>query len=253
VQICNILLCIFFGARRHNSFACSLMDESMLPYGEPDRLYNSDDLLRGYNRDDPMAFAKSWDFQTYATYIVDGAATPRSLDIRLKQAGHDARIAEALKAFLNREPKLVGIMGGHGLSRSTAGAYAAVARLARHLTQAGYLIVTGGGPGAMEAGHVGATFSHASDLAFEQALTTLATVPDLPVLSNIVGPDGEPAPGKECAFNQARLWLNAALEVKDSAPAERGESLAIPTWFYGSEPSTPFASPAQSCRRRGRK
>jgi predicted Rossmann-fold nucleotide-binding protein len=220
------------------------MDESMLPYGEPDRLYNSDDLLRGYDRDDPMAFAKSWDFQTYATYIVDGAATPRSLDIRLKQAGHDARIAEALKEFLTREtkPKLVGIMGGHGLSRSTAGAYAAVARLARHLTQAGYLIVTGGGPGAMEAGHVGATFSHASDLAFEQALTTLATVPDLPVLSNIVGPDGEPAPGKECAFNQARLWLNAALEVKDSAPAERGESLAIPTWFYGSEPSTPFAS-----------
>jgi hypothetical protein len=73
---------VFFGARRHNSFACSLMDESMLPYGEPDMLDNSDDLLRGYDRDDPMAFAKSWDFQAYATYIVDGAATPRSLDIR---------------------------------------------------------------------------------------------------------------------------------------------------------------------------
>ena len=28
----------------------------MLSYGEPDRLYNSDDLLRGYDRDDPMAF-----------------------------------------------------------------------------------------------------------------------------------------------------------------------------------------------------
>ena len=95
------------------------MDESMLPYGEPDRLYNSDDLLRGYDRDDPMAFAKSWDFQTYATYIVDGAATPRSLDIRLKQAGHDARIAETLKEFLNREtkPMLVGIMGGHAAKR----------------------------------------------------------------------------------------------------------------------------------------
>jgi hypothetical protein len=36
------------------------------------------------------------------------------------------------------------------------------------------LLRTGGGPGAMKAGHVGATFSHASDLAFEQALTTLA-------------------------------------------------------------------------------
>ena len=31
--------------------------------------------------------------------------------------------------------------------------------------------------------------------------------------------------------------IHAALIAKDSAPAERGESLAIPTWFYGSEPS----------------
>jgi hypothetical protein len=94
-----------------------------------------------------------------------GGAAPKTLDNRLAQAGHDARIAEALKVFLDRPsaPKLVGIMGGHGLPRSTTGAYAAVARLAKHLTREGYLIVTGGGPGAMEAGHLGATFGGATD------------------------------------------------------------------------------------------
>lgn len=143
----------------------------MAAYGKPDRLYDISDLLQGYDKDDPMAFAKSWDFRTYSTYIADGAATPRTLEIRLAQAEHDARIADALRAFLDREPtpKLVGVMGGHGLSRLEP-AYAAVARLGRHLTQTGYLVVTGGGPGAMEASHVGATFSHASDAAFERGV-----------------------------------------------------------------------------------
>jgi hypothetical protein len=71
----------------------------------------------------------------------------------LRRRSTTLEFAEALKDFLNRDPtpKMVGIMGGHGLSRSATSAYAAVARLARHLTQAGCLIVTSGGPGAMEA------------------------------------------------------------------------------------------------------
>jgi hypothetical protein len=81
-------------------------------YGKPDQLYSSADLLEGYDPDDPMAFAASWDFRTYRTYIMDGAATPRSLEIRRGQADHDAHIAEALKTLLDREPKpkLVGVM-----------------------------------------------------------------------------------------------------------------------------------------------
>jgi hypothetical protein len=43
--------------------------------------------------------------------------------------------------------------------------------------------------------------------------------------------------------NQAgRLWLNKAIDVKKAAPRDSGVSLAIPTWVYGSEPSTPFAT-----------
>lgn len=215
----------------------------MAAYEKPDRLYEFSDLLQGYERDDRMGFAKSWDFRTYCTYIADGAVTPRALDVRLAQAEHDARIAEALRAFLDQDPKpkLVGIMGGHGLSRKDI-AYVAVARLGRHLTQNGYLVVTGGGPGAMEAAHVGATFSNASNGAFEQALALLADVPVLPNMEGIVGDNGEPTPGREYDFNNARLWLNKALDVLSTSPDQKGESLAIPTWFYGSEPSTPFAS-----------
>ena len=55
-------------------------------------------------------------------------------------------------------PRIVGIMGGHSLLR-TDRAYIAVARLALTLTQRGFLVVTGGGPGAMEAAHLGAAFS----------------------------------------------------------------------------------------------
>jgi predicted Rossmann-fold nucleotide-binding protein len=186
----------------------------------------------------------SWPlFGTYRRYISDGAATPPTLEIRLSQAEHDARIAQALKAFLDREPKpkLVGVMGGHDLSRIDP-AYKAVAQLGRHLTRLGYLLVTGGGPGAMEATHVGATFSGADDATFGRALTNLGAIPSLPILGDILTSSGDLAPGYEDKADKARLWLNTALEVRDSAPKERGESLAIPTWFYGSEPSTPFAT-----------
>lgn len=213
-------------------------------YGKPDRLYDIGDLLQGYDPGDELAFVKSWDFGAYRRYISDGTAAPRTLEIRLAQSEHDARIAEALKAFLARptEPTLVGVMGGHSLSRKDA-AYRAVAELGRYLTQRGYLLVTGGGPGAMEATHVGATFAYADDAALDRALTALGDEPSLPKgLGNILTKAGNLAPGYEEATKGAGRWLNKALEVRDSAPKDRGESLAIPTWFYGSEPSTPFAS-----------
>jgi hypothetical protein len=161
VQICEIALRIFLSVSRHNSFAYSLMEKSMLPYGEPDTLYSIDDLLQGYDRNGPMAFAKSWDFRTYGTYFAMASRRRKPWISALLRLGMTPGLPKAPKEFLERDsaPKLVGIMGGHGLPRSTTGAYAAVARLAKHLTRKGYSIVTGGGPGAMEAGHLGVTFS----------------------------------------------------------------------------------------------
>lgn len=38
-------------------------------------------------------------------------------------------------------------------------------------------------------------------------------------------------------------WQRPAFAILDGIPtADRGESLAVPTWFYGHEPPTPFAT-----------
>lgn len=213
-----------------------------MTYGTPNRLYTSDDLLDGYDPSDPMAFTRSWDFLMYRTYVSDGGATPKTAAIRRAQADHDACIADALKQHLEREkPKLVGIMGGHGLTRADS-AYSAVARLGRHLADQDYLVVTGGGPGAMEAAHLGALFVNATEPAFERALALVATQPNLPKLNDIVTASGEIAPGREKDIDDCRAWMNAVLEVKDMAPTNAGLSLAIPTWLYGQEPTIPLAT-----------
>jgi hypothetical protein len=106
------------------------------------------------------ALPPSWDFGVFRQYVIDGAETPKNLEIRQQQAGHDARMAGALKDFLSQDPppKLAGLMGGHGLARTNK-AYEDVVRLAQRLVEEGYIVVSGGGPGAMEAAHVGATFA----------------------------------------------------------------------------------------------
>ncbi|MBN2056511.1 hypothetical protein JW905_16420, partial [bacterium] len=101
----------------------------------------------------------------------------------------------------------------------------------------GILVCTGGGPGAMEASHLGAALANSDDDGLELALEHLATQPVVPALGPIVGPDG--AVDREL-LAQAHAWFEPAYAVA-SRIEHRGESLAIPTWHYGHEPSTPFA------------
>ena len=67
-------------------------------------------------------------------------------------------------------------MGGHALLRRDP-AYAATARLGAGLTHAGRTVLTGGGPGAMEAANLGAYLSGWDD-ALPEALAQLAASPD---------------------------------------------------------------------------
>lgn len=207
----------------------------------PRALYTPDQLLAGYDRDDELGYTRSWDFGVFRRFVMDGGASPKTLDIRLRQARHDAYMADALRTFLDEaKPKLVGIMGGHAIKRGDE-AYRAIAHLARTLTRADYLIVTGGGPGAMEAAHVGATFAHDDDAALPEGLALLTEVPGLPDLSGVITNDGDIAPGQDGKLRDARLWMNAALDAKAVAKSP-GKSLAVPTWLYGQEPTVPFAS-----------
>lgn len=205
-------------------------------------LYTADDLLAGFDPVDPTSFVRTWDFRQYTAFTADGGPVPKSLDVRLRQSEHDARIGDALRRYLQSEkPRLVGVMGGHSLDRGSP-AYLAIANLARELTRARYVVVTGGGPGAMEAAHVGAAFAESGDVDYQLALTELERSPKLPNLNGLVNPDGTIAPGKEAVVRDAHAWLLAAVRAKALSGQSAGRSLAIPTWLYGAEPTIPFAT-----------
>jgi predicted Rossmann-fold nucleotide-binding protein len=116
-------------------------------------------------------------------------------------------------------------MGGHDVKRSHA-AYRQVATIARELRRKGFWIVTGGGPGLMEAGNLGAFLAPYPDDALDKAL---AGLPDRPF--------------------ESHEWLATAAAVRAmfvgdwTAPVpDTGSSLAIPTWLYGHEPPNLFSS-----------
>ena len=81
-------------------------------------------------------------------------------------------------------------------------------------------MASGGGPGAMEATHVGAWMAGRNDSDVQEALDMLAVAPSFR------------DPG----------WLSSAFAVREKYPQTKYRSLGIPTWFYGHEPATPFAT-----------
>jgi predicted Rossmann-fold nucleotide-binding protein len=106
--------------------------------------------------------------------------------------------------------------------------YTRVALIAWKLAREGYLLVSGGGPGAMEATNLGAYFATRPIAALRAAIRTLEAVPKLVY--------GEPA-----------AWLLPAMLVRRDHPlrpddAATCQSVGIPTWVYGHEPPNPFAT-----------
>jgi predicted Rossmann-fold nucleotide-binding protein len=139
-------------------------------------------------------------------------------DAALAQALHDHDIDVALEAWL-AERSLVGVMGGHRPLRGSGG-YAEAARLG-HALGSSYAVATGGGPGAMEAANLGAALSGRSVEDLEVALEILGRVPSY-------RPD-------------VGAWVAAAFEVLDRFP-DPTDSLGIPIWHYGHQPTNPFAT-----------
>lgn len=206
-------------------------------------LYTSDDLLKGFDRDDPQGYLKTWDFRVFRQFVKDGGDVPKQLRVRQRQAKHDADISNALRRYLNVQThkRLVGVMGGHGLNR-TSPAYTMIAKLARVLAQQGFLIVAGGGPGAMEAAHLGAAVANEDESVLLSVIDRISSAPSLPYIDHLLENDGTLAAGGDDYVKAACKWLLAAIEAKESLKTPIHENLAIPTWKYGSEPITPFAS-----------
>ncbi|WP_152033715.1 SLOG cluster 4 domain-containing protein [Bradyrhizobium sp. DOA9] len=209
----------------------------------PNQLYTAQDLLGGFNPWDPMGFTLSRDFAIYREFATDGGPVPTSLAVRAAQAAHDAAIADALRIFLKTVQRpLVGVMGGHSLPRDHK-AYKAIAHLARDLAREHFLLVTGGGPGVMEAAHLGVAFSSFESVGpLDEAIGLISAVPRAPLLDDLFTDTWTIKEEKLGAIDGARKWLKAALDARGKAPEILPVSLAIPTWLYGAEPTMPFAT-----------
>ncbi|CAN5510053.1 hypothetical protein BH10ACT1_BH10ACT1_12150 [soil metagenome] len=197
-------------------------------------LYTPEELFAGFRTDDPASYGATVDLVTYRSTRLTA-----SREVGMLRALHDQCISDARDDLLAGR-RVVAVMGGHALAR-TDPAYADVVALAAALTARGDLVVSGGGPGAMEATHLGALLAGVGAARRADALAHLASAPGFPEGGPpLVGVDGVLDP---VALAALHAWQRPAFEVLEGvAVTDRGESLAIPTWFYGHEPPTPFAT-----------
>lgn len=186
-------------------------------------LYTPDELMHGYERGRRDSLADTTDGQIYAHFAQHHRSdAPAPILISLAQRLHDHAIDDALLDVLypaEAPPKrVVGVMGGHSMTRD-ADAYGKVARMAWHLARQGYFVATGGGPGAMEAANLGAYMAAYAETDLAAARATLAAQPRY----------SDPS------------YFDVAYDVRARYPDGKS-SLAIPTWFYGHEPTNLFST-----------
>lgn len=193
----------------------------------PTALYDAAFLYRGFDPKKNGSWVGTPDNLGW-TFFMKDSVEPNVLDMAQMAAArlHDSALERATARFLAGHGRAaVAIMGGHDLPR-TDPAFRQVVVIARDLRRKGYMIVTGGGPGLMEAGNLGAFLADQKDDALDAALAGL--------------------PEKNFRSHD---WLATAADVRalfngnwsDPISAD-GTSLAIPTWLYGHEPPNLFAS-----------
>ena len=192
-----------------------------VPYNvTPQSLYNASSLYDTLIADPTSPVDECYDLKVYHHFI-DTGKQARIEEEQLARALHDFAINKELKKFLKQYDPLtvVGVMGGHQLKR-TDSTFKEIVLLSKRLTELGSLMVSGGGPGAMEATHLGAWLAGRTTDEVDEAIQIIL-----------------PAP----TFHDAG-WITTALEVMRRFPQTKYRSLGIPTWLYGHEPSTPFAT-----------
>lgn len=227
-------------------------------------LYHAEELVGQFTSENPAieepVYKASVDWQSYIAFADPKDTKPftnDSVDTVLARRLHDTSISDALEDLLapirNRQQGakmgIVAIMGGHDMLRlektkeaslgkrlgdeeweamSDDSVYTRIAFLAWKLTREGYLLVSGGGPGGMEATNLGAYFATRPLSDLRAAIKTLEGF-------------------KEFKTGKSVEWLIPAMKVRRDYPLNPGDeqkcqSVGIPTWFYGHEPPNPFAT-----------
>ncbi|MFI9813081.1 hypothetical protein [Saccharothrix variisporea] len=173
-------------------------------------LYTPAELFAGFDPSRPESYADTPDARIYRHSKQQGHH-PDPLHA-LAERLHDHAITEALDEVLEGAP--VAVMGGHALARDTAG-YRRAVELGARLGEAGFTVLTGGGPGAMEAVPLGVRVG-----VDDGVLKELARAPRF-------GGDAE----------SIGRWIAAF--PTDLPTFDRPRTIGIPTWFYGHEPPNP--------------
>jgi predicted Rossmann-fold nucleotide-binding protein len=192
-----------------------------LPYN-PFRhsLYSVKELMKGYTATHPE---RSLDARIAQHFLKKSQKLP-DVHEALAQRIHDHAIDSALYRFVSPRGKdgrkVVGIMGSHSTARDVED-YAKTARLGWLLAKRGFCVVTGGGPGIMEAANLGAYLSNEDEPNLSDAIAMLSQAPVYP-------------------GNEER-YVAVASDVR-AKYADSGNSLAIPTWTYSNEPTGQFSS-----------
>jgi predicted Rossmann-fold nucleotide-binding protein len=198
----------------------------------PADLYTVGELYDAFDPARPESWRETYDLRTWRWFIDPATARPRVLTMAEAIAAriHDAAIEKAIDVHLDELPsKVVGVMGGHDASRDDP-AFLEVARLARALRRRGLQIVTGGGPGLMEAANFGAFMAPYENDRLEAAYDALRHA---------------------CSYqDDPGAWLASACAVRAGLlagdwrrePRLESRNLGIPTWHYGHEPPNLFAT-----------
>ncbi len=186
----------------------------------PESLYTAETLYDQMGQGGTGKYEDCFDKRVYDHYIAEGKHAKTEEEM-LARALHDYAIGKHLDKYLERydQRRVVGVMGGHALLRTDA-KFREVVLLSKMLTEHDSLMVTGGGPGAMEATHLGAWLAGRTVEEVDEALAIIAAAPSF----------------------KDEGWCSTAFEVIRRFPQSRYRSLGLPTWLYGHEPSTPFAT-----------
>lgn len=183
-------------------------------------LYEQGELLSGWVPGDESSFDDdALDSRIYAWSARHPKGEPLPVLDALARRLHDHAIDDALGSHLRGHPDVVAVMGGHSMKRDEP-AFRVVAELGRSMAREGWHVATGGGPGAMEAANLGAWLASRPDDALDTAIELLSG---------------------EIEYSQADAYLRAGRAVLERFP-DGTESLAVPTWFYGHEPTNQFAT-----------
>lgn len=207
---------------RHSHHAQRIADYmNAVPFFvDPQGVYTTDKLYAGLDLAQPETFSQCYDQQVYSHFLAQGKVTDNPLEALARNL-HDFCIMQSTKRLLAQydKCKVVAVMGGNAMRRDDV-AYEKIARISKSLTEKGSLMVSGGGSGAMEATGFGAWMAGRNEAEFLEALSRLKAVPT----------------------QEDADYLQASFSIIRDYPQTTYRNLSIPTWLYGHEWTSPFAT-----------